>query len=457
MKRKLLGILLLSLICLGGCGSVETVEELPVKSETEIGWELITEEQETKEQQETESQPEKIKETEDIQKEMTAEKLTGKNEKNISIDYSIDSYKVLQEFSRDLFGYNIDEKNPVLSPVSAYMALALAGSGAKGETKTAFFETMGDLEAIPNDLMLGLPRDAEKMQICLANSAWVDHRLTPNAEWLAWADSVYKSEVFQTQLSAQNTYMDINAWINEKTKGLIQKMFEEPLSDEARLLLINTLYFKGMWANSFEADNTRKEIFTLADGSEEEVDMMNMSREHLLYVKDENAEGVILPYADESMAFLALKPVEGMSVREMYNQLTIESLNDLLDQEETTLCNLKLPKFKVVFSKKLNDSLINMGLGIAFDDKCADFSGIGTVQDGPGMYIDAVQQKAVIIVDEEGTEAAAATVVVLNRLTSAEKPEMPIPIYFDEPFLYMIVDRERNVPLFVGIMDNPNV
>jgi len=98
-----------------------------------------------------------------------------------------------------------------------------------------------------------------------------------------------------------------------------------------------------------------------------------------------------------------------------------------------------------------------MGLEIAFIDGAADFSGIGIPDDGPNMYIEKVQQKSKIIVDEEGTEAAAVTSVEMFRCASAYNPERPVDIFFDEPFLYMIMDKERKVPLFVGIMDNPGM
>jgi serpin B len=248
----------------------------------------------------------------------------------------------------------------------------------------------------------------------------------------------------------------MNQWIEEKTNGMIDKLYEEPLNKDARLVLLNTLYFKGKWARPFEGINTRKDSFTLQDGTVETVDMMSQGHAHLLYVQDEVAEGVILPYQDQDMVFLALKPKEGLNVREMYDQLDIEAINTMLEQEETTLCNLKLPKFEVEFHKELNESLKKMGLEIAFMDGVADFSGIGVPDDADNMYIEKVQQKSKIIVDEEGTEAAAVTSVEMFRCTSAYNYEMPKEICFDEPFLYMIMDKERKVPLFMGIMDNPN-
>ncbi|MBR3824523.1 MAG: serpin family protein [Lachnospiraceae bacterium] len=435
MKRKLLTCLLIGVCLFSGCAKGD-----------------VTGEMENSKKVQKEDVVHKEKET----KEVKVVNLTANNATEICLDYEIKNYEPIQRFGYELFALNTEKENPVISPVSAYLALALAGKGAEGETKKAFLDVLPDLECIPHDLMHNLPRDKEGMLITLNNSAWVDYRLRPKEEWLAWADSVYRSEVFQASLGADNTYQTMNRWIEEKTNGMIDKLFEEPLSDDARLVLLNTLYFKGKWANAFEGVNTREDIFSLENGTTVNVDMMNKGNAHLLYVENKVTEGVILPYQDENMVFLALKPKK-LNVREMYDKLNVEDINTMLEQEETTLCNLKLPKFEVEFHKELNESLKQMGLEIAFIDGAADFSGIGIPDDGPNMYIEKVQQKSKIVVDEEGTEAAAVTSVEMFRNASAYNPKRPIDIYFDEPFLYMIMDKERKVPLFVGIMDNPGM
>ncbi len=434
MRRKLLTCFLIGVCLFTGCTRIEVVGEVE-NSKAAKQKELVYKEKEIKE--------------------MKVVNLTEKNETEICIDYTINSYEPIQCFGYELFSLNTKEDNPVVSPVSAYLALALAGKGAEGETKEAFQKVLQDLECIPHDLIQGMPRDEEGMLITLNNSAWVDYHLSPKEDWLAWADSIYGAEVFHASLGASDTYQAINKWIEEKMNGMIDKLYEEPLNKDARLVLLNTLYFKGKWASSFEGLNTHEDIFTLEDGTTVNVDMMNKGRTRLLYVKDDVAEGVILPYQDRDMVFMALKPVGEQNVREMYEELTIETINAMLDREETTLCNLKLPKFEVEFHKELNDSLKQMGLEVAFIDGLADFSGIGVPDDANNMYIEKVQQKAKIIVDEEGTEAAAVTSVEMLRCTCAYNPELPIEVYFDEPFLYMIMDRERKVPLFIGIMDNP--
>ena len=144
-----------------------------------------------------------------------------------------------------------------------------------------------------------------------------------------------------------------------------------------------------------------------------------------------------------------------MEVRELQRQLTPGALAELLESENRELCNLRLPKYEVSFDRELNDSLQAMGLVRAFDDERADFSGLEKTEQGSSLYLSLVKQKAVFRVDEKGTEAAAVTMAVMDRCAAIIGPQ-PRELYFDRPFVYMILDMETQVPLFVGIMDDPS-
>lgn len=385
-----------------------------------------------------------------------AENLTDGLDTQICIDYDIKSYESVQEFSYELFQQNLDEENPVLSPVSAYLALGMAGKGAKGDTLAEFQQVLGtDLECIPHSLMTTLPRDLEGMKIALANSAWVDDQFEAEKDYLVGIDSFYLSDVYRATLSTQQTMQDMNAWIDENTNGLIPTLLKEPLDEDVVLALFNTIYFNGEWMYEFKEENTTERDFVTEDGTVEQVEMMHLYGEDLQYVNTEDAVGVVLPYEDESMAMVALMPAGNQTVREMYEAMEWSDIADILAQKGTKLCNLQLPKFEVTFERNLNESLKEMGLEKAFDEVLADLSGMGKTKDGTNIFIDLVFQKAVVIVDEEGTEAAAVTQVLVARNSCAIE-EPPVNIFFDRPFLYMIVDLEKEIPLFMGIMDNPN-
>ncbi|MDE5891377.1 MAG: serpin family protein [Acetatifactor sp.] len=364
------------------------------------------------------------------------------------------SCEALQAFSQQLMLENMDEENPLLSPVSAYLALGMVGMGAKGETLQEFQNILGsNMPAISQKMMEQYPQDQEGMILTIANSVWVDQQLTPNGKWIAEMEEIFKGEGYRGALSSQEVMEQINSWCNENTRGLIPRMLEEPLGKEACLALLDAVYFKGDWLVPFEETNTLQRPFTREDGTEKQVDTMSMWEKEQSYLHSSLGEGVLLPYQGGDFAYVAVLPNEGTEVRELYRQLTPEALEELLASENRELCNLRLPKYEVSFDQVLNDSLQAMGLVRAFDGELADFSSL--TEQGEPLCISLVQQKAVFKMDERGTEAAAVTMVVMNKCTAIVEPQ-PRKLYFDRPFVYMILDLETQVPLFVGIMDDPS-
>jgi len=374
----------------------------------------------------------------------------------------------LWQFSHGLLAESLAEKNPILSPVSAYLAMGMTGLGAAGDTLAEFQAVMGtDLHQISQDLMQNLPTEPEAakdsnkasgLHIRLANSVWVDQAMEPLEGWLNGVNNIYNAKAFRAQLSSKDAMQQMNKWIEDETLGLIKKFLEEPLDEDARMALFNTVYFYGEWHQKFKESNTYPDTFIKEDGQEVQVDMMHDYQCYRQYVAGDDFDGVILPYRDGDMAFVALKPTAGQPVRELYENLTEEVFQDIMSVEETTYMNLKLPKLEVTFDTVLNEKLQNMGIESAFDENLADFSALGRCSDGLGVYISLVRQKAVMKLDEEGTEAAAVTMVVLEEESAAvERQEKPLEVFFDEPFLYMIVNTAEEVPLFMGIMDQPEV
>lgn len=368
--------------------------------------------------------------------------------------------EALWTFSHNLLLQSMEKENPVLSPVSAYLALGMAGMGAKEETLREMRLAMGnEMQEIAEDIMEELvqvsePNPGVGYDLRLANSAWIREGLEVNKSWLNNIEKFYRAEHFQRDLTTNKTMKEINEWISLRTEGLIKDFLSEPLSGDTELALFNTIYFYGKWRNPFEKEATRKEEFTLADGKTETVDMMNQYRERHLYFSENGYDGVVLPYRGEDMAFVAIKPNAGQSVRELFESLTQKDLEKILDVEDYAMINLKMPKFDITFDQILNESLQNMGIRSAFDKNLADFSGMS--KNGTrDFFISLVRQKAVIKVDEEGTEAAAVTAVMMEGM-AAEMPADPIDVYFDEPFVYMLVNTDEEIPLFMGILDNPN-
>lgn len=361
----------------------------------------------------------------------------------------------LRAFSWQLMTENMEQENPILSPVSAYLALGMVGMGAQGETEEEFRELLGsNMPGVSQRLMERYPREQEGMTLAIANSAWVDRQLALEEKWIRDVEEIFHGEGRKGVLSSEEVMEQINGWCSENTEGLVPRMLDKPLDITTRLVLLDAVYFKGDWLVPFEAGKTIQYPFTKEDGTEKIVDTMSMWETDQRYLHSELGEGVLLPYQGEDFAYVAILPREGMEVRELQRQLTPEALAKLLESENQELCNLRLPKYEVSFERELNDSLQAMGLIRAFDDDQADFSGLEKAEQGSSLYISLVKQKAVFRVDEKGTEAAAVTMVTLDKCAALVSPQ-PRELYFDRPFVYMVLDTETQVPLFVGIMDDP--
>lgn len=364
------------------------------------------------------------------------------------------STQSVQQFGYALMEQYLKEKNPVMSPVSAYVALSMIGTGAKGTTKKEFQNVLGsDMVSLSKSLMQTLPQDQAGTQLTIANSAWMDKKFTPKKKWLETASESFQSDVFQASLGTNAAKNKINQWVSERTNQLIPKLLDKKLEEKTRLALVNALYFHADWQQQFQAGATGEGDFHLDDGTTEKADMMHATIHACGYLKDERSEGVVLPYKDSNFAFAAIKPSGEESIRDWYASCTPKQLSELLAHRETKAVELALPKFEMRCRLTLNDSLKKIGLKRVFDEKKADLTLLGKSQEEENLYLSMILQEAVISVAEEGTEAAAATIGAVAAAT-ALMPDMPV-VHFDRSFLYMILDLESGVPVFMGIVDQP--
>lgn len=365
-----------------------------------------------------------------------------------------ESVQSVQKFGYDLMEQYLTEKNPVMSPVSAYVMLSMVGNGAKGTTKKEFEKVLGsDMLSVSENLMNTLPQGKDGMKLTIANSAWLDDEFTPKKNWLDTAKKQFSSDVFQEDLGTTAAKNKINKWVSERTNKLIPKLLEKKLDKETRLALVNALYFQADWEQQFVPERTFEGDFSLDNGKTAKTDMMHAKNYQCGYMKDDASEGVILPYKDSSFAFAAIKPSGDESIRDWYASYNPKKLTALMNSSQTKEVELTLPKFEMRCKMELNDSLNKMGIKKAFDEKKADLSLLGKSKYDNNLYLSFVLQEAVIRVGEEGTEAAAATIGGIAEAT-ALMPDKPV-VNFDRSFLYMIVDTESGVPLFMGVVDEP--
>lgn len=371
------------------------------------------------------------------------------------IDYAEEPVQAdVAEFSYKLFAQEMEE-NCVMSPLSAYLAVGMAAAGSKGDTRAEFNSVLGDdFARIADEYMDSIPTQTEEMKVLLANSAWIDNRIQPKEDWLTDIKAQYDATGYQTDLSTEKTMKDVNAWIDENTGHLIPEFLDAPMEESVAMALFNTVYFDGKWKYPFEAHATKERDFFLEDGDITKVNMMSEHWAHREAIVGDNCMGVVLPYADDRFAYVALMPTDDTTVREMYSSLTADALKKMIANRETQFMNLRLPEYEVEADVDLIPYFEALGVKKAFTSQ-ADFSGLAHAVGEGDLMISVIRQSALLQVDELGTKAAAVTQVAIKE-SAMEMTEQPIEMYFDRPFFYMIYDLEQEIPLFMGIYDKPS-
>jgi len=350
-------------------------------------------------------------------------------------------------------------KNIFISPLSISTALAMAYNGAGGSTKADMARTLelgyGDLGDV-NEGYLGLVESLEgadgQVRLAIGNSVWMDDDFEPRV-YPTFTDGIstyYDGEIFTRNFGDPRTIDDVNGWISEKTNDKIDKMISE-IDPEIVMFLINAIYFKGDWTTEFDEAETREGDFFLPDGEVVRPEMMATSGK-FGYYSGEEFKIARLPYGRDKIAMYILLPDEDESLESLLEVLNQTTLDDCLSRlSPVNELKVKLPKFRLEYgTKRLNDVLTNLGMGVAFDMHAANFSGIAPI-DQENLYIDFVDHKAFIEVNEQGTEAAAATVVGI-ALSSAP---METTFYADRPFFFVIRDDRSGSILFMGSIVNP--
>lgn len=354
----------------------------------------------------------------------------------------------LAEFSLELLRADWRGENILVSPLSVLSALGMTANGARGATLEQMEGTLGlpveELNAALAAWAARLPQEG-KCRVDLANALWVrdDGSFEADRDFLQAVLDWYGPEVYGTGFDGA-AVREVNAWVEKNTHGMIEGIVDH-FSDGAMLCLVNALALEAEWETVYRKDRVREgRIFTAEDGREQPVTLMYSSEG--LYLRDENARGLMKPYRGGRWAFAALLPDEGVGLGDYLASLTGERLRGLLADVEETLVHAAIPKFRCAYSAELRDSLAAMGMPDAFEVGKADFSGMGASPLGP-LFISQVLHRTYISVDEKGTRAGAASAV--ESASGGSAPAAP-EVYLDKPFLYMLVDRETGLPAFIG-------
>jgi len=342
--------------------------------------------------------------------------------------------------------------NVVLSPISAKIALAMAYNGASGEAREAMAKVLQleglDLDQVDNtfhDLIASLEQADPKVELEIADSLWANN-FDFYPEFLARCQDYFGAEANQLDFSDPKTVDAINAWVSDKTKGKIEGIINK-LDPEDLFVLLNAVYFNGKWQKAFDKQDTSDQDFHLADGSVGKVPMMKQDGE-LSYFENDNFQAVRLPYGDGRLGMYVFLPREGKDLKGLIENINAGDWSEWMKGFKDRKGHIGLPRFKVEYSKTLNNTLISMGMGPAFEGNA--FQAMAPID---GLFIDKVMQKTYIDVNEEGTEAAAVTGVIVG--VTAIRPDDSFEMTVDRPFLFAITDSATQSILFMGSIVNP--
>lgn len=435
MKKKIVEVILMVAVacsCLS-CGRMDSQQgtNSDIKSQ-QIG--IITEPDTPKEG--TVKQPET-----ETDEEVKVSQITSEDFKDISTAFGLELFK-------DCYA---SDKNVMISPLSVMAAMSMTANGADGETLSQMEDVLGqgtDMQTLNQRLsayMKELPASKDA-KVSTANSIWFtdDEKLTVNQDFLKQNQHTYQAEIYRTSFHEQ-TVKDINIWVSDNTDGMVKDILDR-VPEEAIMYLINAVAFDARWQNQYLETQVHEQTFTTEAGEERQVPMM-FSEENR-YIEDELATGFCKPYK-EGYSFVALLPKEGISVEEYVNSLETESFRDMITKEEDVEVYAAIPKFSAEYTVDMKDILKAAGMNNAFDENTADFSGLGTYQDG-NIFISRVLHKTYIDVDEDGTRAGAATVVEMIAESAMMKEEESKTVILDRPFVYAIIDNENQLPIFIG-------
>lgn len=347
-------------------------------------------------------------------------------------------------------------KNLLMSPFSVSTALSLTHPGAAGETKAVLGKYLGlsdeksywRLKERADSLQN--PGGGTKLEI--ANSLFGNKNVTFKDAYLAICKKYFDAPIQSLDFSTPAALKTINDWVKQKTHEKIPTILDQ-VDNGMVLVLINALYFKGTWEHEFEKKLTKEEDFALASGGTKKVQMMHQRRDDFWYFDSDEFQAIKLPYADKRLSLCVFLPRDGKTLSAFEGSLTSSKLSEYMQNFSKREGNVGLPRFKVEDRMELQDQLKAIGLAIAFDPDHADFSEMAKTVDR--FFISEVVHKTFMEVNEEGTEAAAATAVVMRATMAPMNPEQPFEMIVNRPFFIVLHDDETGEDLFYGRIVKP--
>ncbi len=363
-------------------------------------------------------------------------------------------FRLLKALAKD------PKQNTIISPLGIAMAFAMAYNGAAGATKREMAKTLGlgslsddDINRANHSLLLTLAKADPAAEPEIANALWVRKDFPINPDFRTVCQSFYEARAANLNFvgDPKGAAAEINSWVDKNTHHRIPSIVGE-IDRATRLILTDAVHFKGGWSSEFEAKDTRPRPFHLLSGESRNTAMMEQTSD-FLYLENQDFQAIRLPYGNERYAMYVFLPRKPGGLPDFLRSLDQKHWKQWTGQFAPRTTQIDLPKFETAYSEQLNDALNEMGMKLAFDGSRADFSRI-PINSTPGnaLHISGVKHKTWIKVDEEGTEAAAATSLELEL--SAEFGTSNV-MMVDHPFFFAISEKLTGTVLFAGVVMDP--
>ena len=342
-----------------------------------------------------------------------------------------------------------EQQDVFVSPLSVTYALGMLANGAVGDTQKEILEGLEfrsgkveDINSLCHQLMIESPKLDKSTKVSIANAVVANKNKPLQPDFKNVVEKQYQALVTNQDFSSPATLSFINQWASDHTQGMVPKILER-INPDGVSYLLNALYFKGIWYRQFDKKHTKKEAFTKADGTKSQVQMMHQ-KEQFLIGENEMYQTVVLPYGNGSYEMIVVLPREGKKLSDVLVAMNGKQWKDNLKNTYSSEVDLKLPRFTSVYNRELNDVLKLLGMNAMFDPSKANLTKMSAVS----SFVSMVLQKAKIEVDEEGSKAAAVTVV--ETLTTAAPPSRPIMFHANRPFMYAIAEHSTGTIFFMG-------
>jgi serine protease inhibitor len=347
------------------------------------------------------------------------------------------------------------KQNIFISPLSIFLALAMAENGAVGETKAAMRKALAiapeaseeEINESAAMIMKSLESQGEA-ELDIANALWVHVSSSIAPDFVRRCEEIYSASAQTLNLNQPSSAVAINKWISERTRNNILNIVSPDNIAGAIAVLTNAVYFKGKFRFPFLKELTGPERFYLVDGREKVVPMMRNEWLPDSYRSGKGFEAAVLRYKDSQIALYMLLPARGTNPEQI---LTEKSVQEMLVAKGSITLDLSMPRFTVNLSSHLKEALAQLGMGIAFKYPGADFTALGS----PSFFLDEVIHKTRLEVDEEGTVAAAATGIVMETCSLIPEDLETKTLIFDRPFALLLRDTITGAVVFAGVIYEP--